>query len=1010
MMTNKMFEDTTKDSSKQNPLAKYDKDFADIVTNYIKNNFNPKEANERLKKVLDFINFINPIGALADHYCDIVKKTGAVKELTDPKVLDFAKHMKNSPSNYLDAMQTVESVKILTSKEFMDAMDGKTLKSIADFGTYMSHSFFGAIGRTGAFKELTDPKVMGFIKSLGVYEPEYLNAMKTIEAVKNLTSKEFMDVIDEKNPESIINFLDHDVKYDIFYAIGKTGAFKELTDPKVMSFAKDLGNLRKKYFMTMETVDWVKELTDPNVMSFIKILGNDAFDYLEAMKTIEAVKNLTSKDFINAVNQKTLKSISNLLDPDVRYDIFYAIGKTGAFKELTDPKVLDFIKPLGYNAPEYFKAMKTIEAVKILTSKEFIESTNNAMNNALNKKTLKLIKSFDYDTYNNFFDAMIKITFYSKTHKLSENLTFLEDPIIKSIKPENANKDPNKFKIEVKGWSNVIKNFEMAEEKGFGSTDKTKFDRLLKLYSRTGGSIEYISFASNFIKSKEDFETLLSGEKGKVDKMIVDGVNSYFVNYRGLPKSIEGWGGIKILRLVWDNKEVLAPEFLLKVSNNDKKGLLDEETFNKINKILPKFNSPYIKTYELHSKTEINGTNNITDETNEIISDTLNIIKEVFPNKNIDEQQASNQIKEEFESFKKDIGGNLNNKVNNILNKSGINENLENLDLQKVISIAKNLKEIKKEINNRTQSDALNSYEKIIDSIEGIIASKYYNENIVNSEKNLNNFEKFFKDNKEIPKDEMESYIKLAGKTLNYIYYYIADPDNMFIVNSSARDNLFNASKNRISEDLQKIEKHIHTEGVLTVKSWDRSLNDLFGGRFSGDCTAPPTIASDYFGVYFEANIRWLKDPGTLILNVYWKDKIDTKQEPIGRIYCFAAEMDGKPAIFIDSLEFIASFNAGEEVQKVLPKVIKDLSKNFEAPVALDIYRISNRTWVNDVIHNARFDQGEVSIKKVGNGNLNDKIFMEHLSLIENRRKLNIYDYNLDEDKKKDSFKQFLKT
>ena len=232
----------------------------------------------------------------------------------------------------------------------------------------------------------------------------------------------------------------------------------------------------------------------------------------------------------------------------------------------------------------------------------------------------------------------------------------------------------------------------------------------------------------------------------------------------------------------------------------------------------------------------------------------------------------------------------------------------------------------------------------------------------------------------------MESYIKLTDKVLDNVYQYITD-DDMFIVNSRTRNDLFNNSKDKISENLQKIEKYIHTEGVLTVKSWDRSLNDLFGGRFSGDCTAPPT-ESDFSGIHFDANIEWLKDPGTLILNVYWKDKIEGKQKPIGRIYCFAAEMDGKPTLFIDSLEFLKSFNAGEEVKKILPKVIKNLSNDFGVPVAINTNKISNRVWVNDVMYRnaAEFDKRVVvPIKKIGND-----VFMEHLSVNLIRKELYI--------------------
>ncbi len=1061
---NKMFKDITNAQlmegieSKQKQLSEHDKDFADIVTNYVKNNFNHKEANERLQDVLDTINSLK--GGSPYKYYYIIKKTGAVKELTDPNFLDILKRLGyNSEryidametikevkeltdpkliniekrlsdyiprSGYLDAMETVKDVKNLTSKEFIEAMDEKTLKLIQGFAYYKAKSFFGAIARTGEIKRIMDPKIFNIEKRLEYINKEftdatYLDAMHTPEDVKNLTSKEFIESMDEKTLKFIQSFNYFKAK-SFFGAIARTGEIKRLINPKIFNIEKKFFNIEKRLFLyhhaemdyldAMQTPEDVKNLTskefieamdekilksigdfyyvksksffgaiartgeikiltDKNTINLIKYLGDNARKYLDAMQTPEDVKILTSAEFMDSIDEKTLKLI-HTIEYYAHCNFFNIITRTHTIKEFKDPNFVDIIINLNHYANLYLNAMKTPEDVKILTGKDFID----ALNNTMDEKTIKLIKRADYNNNNTLFYEMMGIWFYSKTHKLSRNSTFLEDPIIKTIKPENANKDFNKFKSEVKGWSNAIKNFELAEEKGFGSIDKTKFDRLLKFYSRTGGSIEYISFASNFIKSKEDFEILLSGEKGRIYKMIMNGVNSYFMNYRALPKSVEGWGGIKILRFVWDNRKVLAPEFLLKVLNYDKKKLFDENTFNIINRVLPKFNSPYIKTYELHNENGINDTNNITkDEISEIVSNSLNIIKKVFPSENIDKQQVLDQIKIRFQLFKNDIGGNLNNKVENILKKSGTNENLENFDFKKAISILKDLKEIKKEINNKNQN-TLDSYEKIIDPIESIITSKYYSENIINLENDLKDAEKSLKDNKEISKDKMESYIKLTDKVLDNVYQYITD-DDMFIVNSRTRNDLFNNSKDKISENLQKIEKYIHTEGVLTVKSWDRSLNDLFGGRFSGDCTAPPT-ESDFSGIHFDANIEWLKDPGTLILNVYWKDKIEGKQKPIGRIYCFAAEMDGKPTLFIDSLEFLKSFNAGEEVKKILPKVIKNLSNDFGVPVAINTNKISNRVWVNDVMYRnaAEFDKRVVvPIKKIGNN-----VFMEHLS------------------------------
>jgi hypothetical protein len=90
----------------------------------------------------------------------------------------------------------------------------------------------------------------------------------------------------------------------------------------------------------------------------------------------------------------------------------------------------------------------------------------------------------------------------------------------------------------------------------------------------------------------------------------------------------------------------------------------------------------------------------------------------------------------------------------------------------------------------------------------------------------------------------------------------------------------------------------------------------------------------------------------------------------------FATIINGKPSVFIDSIEFLASFDAGEEVKNTLIKALKDFSDYIGVPVYIDAtHNISNRDWVNNAIEEAGFRRKHIStFTKLGN----PRVYMEH--------------------------------
>ena len=795
-------------------------------------------------------------------------------------------------------------------------------------------------------------QIVSFAKSIGSDAARwYFRAIGDTKAVAELTDERVFEA------SEFAKSLGSDAAYGYFWAIGNTKAVAELTDERILTFAKSLGSAAAYwYFQAIGNTKAVTELTGERVLTFAKSLGSDvARWYFKAISNTEAVAELTDKRVLRA--SEFVKSIGS----DAAYGYFKTIGGTKAVTELTDKRVLTFAKSLGSDAAcEYFRAIGDTKAVTELTDKrifgasEFVKSIDStaaywyfqaigdtkAVAELTENSFLTWLKdSYEIDGLPELLPNLGAVLNYSSSHLLYKNPpSFSNDPIIKLLKPEHAEDNPGMFKTEVMGWVELIKVLNEAEKKGFGAVDSAAFGRMVALFQRTGGSVVYLAFASDFLDSEEKLKILFSGERGRIDAMMIGGVNAYFKNLSGLPNSIEGWGGIEILRLTWENKEHFIGNETLLTGLLPK--LFDQERAY-INSKLPNFNAQYSAIYNLLSE-NMKAKELEKKDFDRIVSDCNEMAKALFT-------QPKNEIviKDQFATLSNSVGKGLKGRLGYLWNKYRPDENADYLRLR---DFARALREMEKDMkslekqNPDRYAEAIYAHGQILNAAEIIFAKRYYDE-------------------------------KLAGKTahdmfsaqeiLSTIYQYIIDPD-FHGVASPGRRMLFDICATTISTDSHILGEAIPNTGILSVKGWERSLSDVFGGRYSGDCTAPPNTG-EYSGINFDKNFGWINDPGTYILNVYWQKDPKEKQVPVGRIYCFAALLDGKPAVFIDSLEFLASFPVGPEVMKALPLLVEDYTKHLGTTVAIDAEgKISNRPWVKPAI-DVGFEKKIVQAQKLGN-------------------------------------------
>ena len=727
-----------------------------------------------------------------------------------------------------------------------------------------------------------------------------------------------------------------DAASSFFHAIRETKAVEELTDARVLAteeFVKGIGAASSFFYAIGETKA-VEELTDARVLKFAEGIGGDAASsFFHAIRVTKAVEELTdarvlaTEEFVKGIGRGAASSF------------FHAIGETKAVEELTDVRVLateEFVKGIGGDAASsFFHAIGETKAVEELTSPAFIEwLKKKPFNTPMEVKKGKIVE-------------LAQIMSFSNSHGLcGEKWSFEHDPLIKLTGVESN--DDNGLNVNLPQMAKLTRNLKAAEDRGFGRVDQSLLGKLNTTVQRTGGSITYVAFASDFINSKEAFGVLFSGSRGMIDRQIASGMSSYFGNAQSLPNTIEGWGGIEIARLVWDNKEYFkGKEHLL--TGNILKQIEKGSKFKSIASLIPPFNSNYSMIYNLIDKEKTKEIGK--EEMERIAADCESMIKLLFT-----PPKESTSIAAEFQGLVSNVGGGMKRKLNALWETYKPDENP---DFVRVRDFARGLRELEKELNSLQHQDierysqAVYHYGKIINSVESLFAKKYFEEQLAGKS----------------AKDPAT-----AQEILGLLYQYIIDPDFNGVL-SPGRRLLFGQCSKTIASDSKEVGSAIPSTGVLTVKSWPRNLSDIFGGRYSGDCTAPPNTG-EYSGSNFDKNFGYIEDPGTSILNVYWQKSPEGKPEPVGRVYCFSIILNGKPAVLVDSIEFLASLPAGQNVENAIPHIIQDYAKHVGVPVVIDAKpHISNREWVTGAVQAAAPPRTYGMITKVG-----DRVYMEHTS------------------------------
>ena len=171
-------------------------------------------------------------------------------------------------------------------------------------------------------------KIISFAESIGEKTAlEYFSAIKSIEAVKELTDERVLDT------SKFIKAIGSEAAISYFHAIGITKAVKQLTDERVLathSFIKSIGEESAYSYLyaisTLDTTEAIELLTDERVLNFASSIGGSAESYFDAIASTKAVKELTNPEVLG--NSGFVQSIGSAAA--IRY--FYAIANGTALE------------------------------------------------------------------------------------------------------------------------------------------------------------------------------------------------------------------------------------------------------------------------------------------------------------------------------------------------------------------------------------------------------------------------------------------------------------------------------------------------------------------------------------------------------------------------------------------------------------------------------------------------------------------------------------------------------
>ncbi len=292
-------------------------DELDLIVAFLDQGF--KTPTERAKKLSEIADFVTSIGVQASRdYFRAIAETGAVGELTDERVLAFARSVdRHTAEWYFWAIWGTKAVHELTNERVLQAVE--FFRSIDSPATV---EYFLAIRETKAAAELTKEKVLAFAESIGSDAAvEYFGAFWETKAVAALTSERVL---------AFAQSIGGDAAKEYFLAIRETKAVAELTDEKVLTLAHSLGGrVAGEYFRAIRETRSASELTDEGVLLFAESIGKGpAREYFQVIRSTKAVAELTAESLFRT------SGVIREIGSDAALDYFLAVATTNVVPPL----------------------------------------------------------------------------------------------------------------------------------------------------------------------------------------------------------------------------------------------------------------------------------------------------------------------------------------------------------------------------------------------------------------------------------------------------------------------------------------------------------------------------------------------------------------------------------------------------------------------------------------------------------------------------------------------------
>lgn len=504
---------------------------------------------------------------------------------------------------------------------------------------------------------------------------------------------------------------------------------------------------------------------------------------------------------------------------------------------------------------------------------------------------------------------------------------------------------------ETKQWATIVRYLEASERYRHGNMTQADVQKLTDIARHQGYSASLLSMATFVAETREDFRIIITGERGRISQMVNERVGEWIGLDEQGSQALGGQaGGQNRIRWVLENREVFRDHLYLLGSGPLGERIVARRAadFADLKSVFPRWSLPFSRIYSMVESVSVD-TRLDPAEFGAIVGRTREVMGRIFP-----EVVETSKVRDELERVNRQLGKNLKARLTRVLGALPEDWSTEPALIRKLqTTLTRMAPEL--DLLERRDPARFSSLRENLESISGIVeqrsAQLYRSERLADLDLNE-------------PKDLREA--------LEWSLQYVQDP-NAHGWTSRARGELLSGYESPLLKDLSQL-SHLPSDGdQLVFRTWDRSLEDIFGGQGSADCTAPG-------GQLFEANFEWIEDPGTLILNVYSRTVGEGQESLVGRTYLFAVQDGAGPAVFLDSMEFQASFPQGEAGPQIVASVLNDLSHHLRCPIYLPIGRLSNREWVTTGVDLMKLPRKEVFLKKLG-----DDITIERESLVGRR-------------------------